>query len=130
MNETRDLLERVGERFAFPEDAFDRLEDRRDTRRRNRRLAAGIAGMAIFAAFVFALARASSTGSAPAPADPDPVPSPSVETGPLTPIVRSDESFVQTNRGIEAVDRSTGAERTLVRCGDPCVFIENFAVSP
>ncbi|HZD18806.1 MAG TPA: hypothetical protein VE669_11755 [Actinomycetota bacterium] len=48
MNETRDLLERVGDRFAFPEHAFERLERRRDRKRRNQRVTAGIVGVAVF----------------------------------------------------------------------------------
>jgi hypothetical protein len=53
MNETRDLLERVGERFAFPDEAFERLERRRDRRRRNQRIAAGAAAIAVFVAAVW-----------------------------------------------------------------------------
>ena len=53
MNDTRELLERVGDRFAFPEDAFDRLERRRDHKRRNQRVAAGVVGIAVFVAAVW-----------------------------------------------------------------------------
>jgi hypothetical protein len=53
MNETRELLERVGDRFAFPEDAFERLERRRDRKRRNQRLAAGVVGIAVFVAAIW-----------------------------------------------------------------------------
>ncbi|MGZ8570628.1 MAG: hypothetical protein ACXWW5_00200 [Actinomycetota bacterium] len=53
MNETRELLERVGERFAFPERAFERLERRRDRKRRNQRMTAGAVGVAFFAAAVW-----------------------------------------------------------------------------
>ncbi len=55
MNETRERLERVGERFAFPEHAFERLLRRRDRKRRNQRIAAGVVGMAVFVAFVAAV---------------------------------------------------------------------------
>lgn len=48
MNEHRDLLERVGERFAFPDQAFERLARRRDRKHRNRRIAAGVVGVAVF----------------------------------------------------------------------------------
>ena len=78
MNETRDLLERVGDRFAFPDRAFERLERRRDRKRRNRRIAAGAAGIAVFAALVFALARATWSDSAPRPGEPPPSPTPSI----------------------------------------------------
>ena len=53
MNETRELLERVGERFAFPEHTFERLERRRDRKRRNQRLAAGAVGIAVFLAAIW-----------------------------------------------------------------------------
>jgi len=53
MNETRDLLERVGERFLFPDRAFERLERRRERRRRNQRIAAGVVGVAVFAAAIW-----------------------------------------------------------------------------
>ena len=53
MNATKELLERVGERFTFPEDALVRLQDRRQRRRRNQRIAAGVVGIAVFAAAVW-----------------------------------------------------------------------------
>jgi hypothetical protein len=53
MNETRDLLERVGERFTFPDDMFERLERRRDRKRRNKRIAAGVVGIAVFVAAIW-----------------------------------------------------------------------------
>jgi hypothetical protein len=53
MNETRDLLERIGERFTFPDDMFERLESRRDRKRRNKRIAAGVVGIAVFVAAVW-----------------------------------------------------------------------------
>lgn len=52
MNETRELLERVGKRFAFPEQAFERLARRGYRKQRNRRLAAGVVGIAIFVAAI------------------------------------------------------------------------------
>src|SRR3972149_815866 len=50
MNEPRDLLENVGERFAFPDQAFERLARRRDRKRRNQRIAAGGVGVTGFVA--------------------------------------------------------------------------------
>jgi WD40 repeat protein len=40
MNDTRDLLERAGSGFAFPDEAFERLIRRRERRSRNRRVGA------------------------------------------------------------------------------------------
>ncbi len=48
MSETRAVIERVGERFAFPEDAFERMLRRRDRKRRNERVAAAAVGIAVF----------------------------------------------------------------------------------
>ena len=53
MNESRELLERVGDRFPFPEQAFERLVRRRDHKERNRRIAAGIVGVAAFVAAIW-----------------------------------------------------------------------------
>ena len=53
MNDTRDLLERVGERFNLPDDMFERLGRRRDRKRRNQRIAAGVVGIAVFVAAVW-----------------------------------------------------------------------------
>jgi hypothetical protein len=53
VNETRDLLEQVGERFRFPDQAFERLERRRERKRRNQRIAAGVVGIAVFVAAVW-----------------------------------------------------------------------------
>ena len=122
MNETRDLLERVGGRFAFPANALERLEPRRDRKRRNRRIAAGIAGIAIFAALVFGLARATLSESSPTPAVPDQSPSPSIQTEQLPQILRRGEVVVVgDNSSLEALDRSNGERRTLAQCEDPCV---------
>ena len=53
MNETRELLERVGERFAFPEQcASRRSQRRRDRKRRKQRIAAGVVGFAVFLAAI------------------------------------------------------------------------------
>ena len=130
MNETRDLLERVGDRFAFPDQAFERLERRRDRKRRNRRIAAGAAGIAVFAALVFALARATWSDSAPRPGEPPPSPTPSIgieQSG--NPILRANEVVVSNHGPIEAVDLETRDRRTLVACEDPCVFFSGAAVS-
>lgn len=46
MNETRDVLERVGERFDFPDHAFERMLRRRDRRQRNRRVGTIVVALA------------------------------------------------------------------------------------
>jgi len=130
MNETRDLLERVGDRFGFPDQSFERLERRRDRKRRNRRIAAGAAGIAVFAALVFALARATWSDSAPRPGEPQPSPTPSAGIEPsVNPILRANEVVVNDFSSIEAVDLETLDRRTLVTCKDPCVFFSEAAAS-
>jgi dipeptidyl aminopeptidase/acylaminoacyl peptidase len=133
MNETADLLERVGDRFAFPDQAFERLERRRDRRRRNRRIASGAAGIAVFAALVFALARATWSDSAPRPGEPQPSPTPSVGIErSVNPILRANEVVVSETGvmlAVEAVDLETHDRRTLVACKDPCVFFSAAAAS-
>jgi hypothetical protein len=52
MNDTRRLIERVGEHAPFPGDAFERMLRRRDRKQRNQRLAAASVGIAVFAAVV------------------------------------------------------------------------------
>ena len=130
MNETKDLLDRVGDRFGFPEAAFERLERRRDRKRRNRRIAAGVAGIAIFAALVFGLARATLTDSSHTPVSRDHSPSPSVQTEQLPQILGQSEVVVRgEDETLEAFDQATGERHTLVRCQDPCVFFYRYAVS-
>lgn len=129
MNETRDLLERVGDRFAFPDQAFERLERRRDRKRRNRRIAAGVAGIALFAGLVFGLTRATLSESSLTPVRPDESPSPSMQTEQLPPILRGGEVLVEGDNSLEALDRASGERRALVRCQDPCVFFPSYALS-
>lgn len=73
MNDTRELLRRGVEGFEPAPDAFERVLVRRDRKRRNRRFAAGIVGIAVFliaaAGFVRLLGSERTT-----PADPEPAP--------------------------------------------------------
>jgi hypothetical protein len=55
MNETRELLERVGKHFAFPEHAFEGFQRRRDRKHRNQRIRAGVVGIAIFVAVLIVM---------------------------------------------------------------------------
>jgi hypothetical protein len=60
MKVTRDLLVGVGKRYELPEPAFERLVLRRDRKRRNNRIAAGIVGIAVFVAAVWIVTSAGS----------------------------------------------------------------------
>ena len=59
MTEYRDVLERVGDRASMPEPAFDRILRRRDRKRRNQRISAGVVGLAVSVALVLALVNVS-----------------------------------------------------------------------
>jgi hypothetical protein len=78
VNETGRLIERVGERAPFPDDAFERMLGRRDRKQRNKRLVAAGVGIAVFVA-VMALALGSFLRSAPVPIAP-----PTVDPGAVT----------------------------------------------
>jgi WD40 repeat protein len=49
-------VERAAERFRLPEGAFQRLVSRRDRKRRNQRIAAGLVGVAVFVAAIWVVA--------------------------------------------------------------------------
>ena len=117
MNETRDLLERVGERFAFPDEAFERLERRRDRKRRNQRIAAGVVGIAVFVAAIWVIA----TGG-PFDRTQPAVTGPTVPPAPGVPEV---DYVIDLNTGVmtplpEAIIRSLGGP----------LFEHHYAVSP
>jgi Tol biopolymer transport system component len=117
MNETRDLLERVGERFAFPDEAYERMLRRRDRKRRNQRIAAGAVGIAVFVAAIWIIATGGpSDRTQPAVTGPSVPPAPGVpkvdyvidlDTGAMTPLP-------------EAIVRSLGGP----------LFEHQYAVSP
>jgi Tol biopolymer transport system component len=70
--EEHDLFERAVQRFAPPEDSFERFVTRRDRKRRNQRIAAAAVGIAV--ALAVAVIGARLFRSAPTPADPTPPP--------------------------------------------------------
>jgi DNA-directed RNA polymerase specialized sigma24 family protein len=114
MNETRELLERIGGRFAFPDEAFERFARRRDRRRRNQRLAAGVLGVAITLAGVLVGASLLRSSSVPGGGSPEPTPA-----SPLPALRRGAEVLEHAccDSGIQAVDPTTGATRLLVKEG-------------
>ena len=78
MNATRELLERVGERFAFPEHAFEGFQRRRDRKHRNQRIRAGVVGIAIFMAAVLIVMTGGPAERSFTPADDSPTVAPDV----------------------------------------------------
>jgi len=59
-------VERAAERFRPPEGSFERLEIRRDRKQRNRRVAAGVLGIAVFALAAIGFARLLGSEGTPA----------------------------------------------------------------
>ena len=53
MNETKELLQRARSQFPPPEGVLDSLRRRRDRKRRNQRMTAGVVGIALFVAAVW-----------------------------------------------------------------------------
>lgn len=53
MSDTRELLRRGVEGFEPMPDAFERVLARRDRKRRNRRITAGVVGIAVFVATIW-----------------------------------------------------------------------------
>ena len=88
MNETKDLMRRGVGDFEPTPDAFDRVLARRDRKRRNQRVAAGVLGIALFAfaAIGFIRLLGSERGPVIGPAtSPSPTVSPSPVTQPPSP---------------------------------------------
>jgi hypothetical protein len=66
MSSTREIVDRVGGRFPFPDAAFDRLTRRRLRRQRNRRIGAGALGLVVSLLAIAAVARVFATDGIPA----------------------------------------------------------------
>ena len=54
-SESKATLERIADRIPIPEPAYERFQRRRDLRRRNQRIAAGVIGITVFVASVWAV---------------------------------------------------------------------------
>jgi dipeptidyl aminopeptidase/acylaminoacyl peptidase len=110
VSETKELLRRGVGGFEPMPDAFERVLARRDHKRRNQRVAAGVLGIAVFALTAIGLARLLASGGIPAS-----------QPWPTGPIVRGDVEvlgFTRTSdeaRGdLVALNPETGEEQVLV----------------
>jgi Tol biopolymer transport system component len=109
MSDTQRTLERELERLSPPRIPFDRLVRRRDRRRRNQRIRAGVLGIAIAIAVGW-LGVNAIRSAAPRPADPAPTPE----------LRQGSEFIVFEPRGtglgwdLAAQDPGTGVVRTIV----------------
>jgi hypothetical protein len=111
MSEYRTTLERELERLQPPRIPFDQLARRRDRKRRNQRIAAGVVGIAVFVAAVWIVTNSpfhqAQTPAVPGGAETGPIETGPTETGPtyngptytLGPVTNEDlavgESFMQ-----------------------------------
>ena len=82
MPETRPLLERVMERVELRPLRLEGFHDRRDRKRRNQRIAAGVVGIAVFVAAVWVVTGAGSTDRTQTPVVPGGGVTRPAETGP------------------------------------------------
>jgi TolB protein len=125
MNDTGRLIERVGERAPFPNDAFERMLRRRDRKQRNQRLAAAGVGIAVFVAVVALLLGGDPFDrSRPAVTSPT-VAAPSVQNGEIT-----ISTYPGNGDGLQAIDPAGGPARVLVACSKACYDIGSPDWSP
>ena len=82
MIDERERYERAFQQFQMPEPAWDRLIGRRDRRRRNQRIAAGVVGIGIFVAAVLVVTSVGSFDRTQTPVVPGGAETGPAETGP------------------------------------------------
>jgi hypothetical protein len=111
MNETRELLERVGGRFDFPPRAFEGLERRRHRKRRNQRITAGAVGIAVFVTMVWIATTGGPTDRTDTPAVTGP---PRVVSGPTGPPASTRPADARRTRTVEGISFSLSADRSWV----------------
>ena len=93
MPETRPLLERVMERVELRPFTLEGFHDRRDRKRRNQRIAAGVVGITVFVAAVWIVTTVGSFDRTQTPAVPGPA-----ETGPMSlPPIPGDQEGAVSN---------------------------------
>jgi Tol biopolymer transport system component len=119
MSDRFDVLERYARLFEAPEPSFDGLLRRRDRRRRNERITAGVVGIAVFIAAIWIVTRGGSIDRSRTPAAP----------GGARPSVVQDRSAVD-----HLVDLNTGAitvlPETITRLHDAGGVVGQYAASP
>jgi Tol biopolymer transport system component len=83
MNDTKGLLQRACSQFPPPEGVMESLRRRRDRKRRNQRIAAGVVGIAVFVAAVWIVTSGGSFNRTQQPAV-EPTPTPPAGSAPET----------------------------------------------
>jgi Tol biopolymer transport system component len=134
-------LERIARRVPVPEPAYERMLHRRDRKRRNQRIAAGVVGIAVFVAAVWAVTTGGSFNRTQQPVvQPTPTPPartiPGVDylidlnTGEMTQlpngIAGSGEGYAVSPDGTKvAYTSAVGGNATTFEPATPQVFIAN-----
>jgi WD40 repeat protein len=116
MTEYTKLIERLGERYGGPDLSTDQLLNRRDRKRRNQRIAAGVVGIAVFVATIWVVTSVSSldrseTSVGPAGGITGPVETGPTETGPAE--IGQGPASLPVSATDYLVDLETGARTPL-----------------
>jgi hypothetical protein len=110
MIDERERYERAFQQFQMPEPAWERLVGRRDRKRRNQRIAAGVVGIAVFVAAVWVVTSGGAFDRTQTPAVPG-----GAETGPIgTPTVGPDAGWDGVGFPPEGTAPSTPKKGKLV----------------
>jgi len=122
VNEYRSVLERAGSNFAPLDLELESLLRRRDRKRRNQRIAAGVVGIAVFVAAVWVVTSVGSLDRSEAPAVPGPA-----ETGPAEPncvVTRCTETgpAVTATKPGYLIDLNTGEMTQLPKSIAGCCY--------
>jgi hypothetical protein len=94
MIEERERYERAFQQFQMPEPAWNRLVDRRDRKRRNKRITAGVVGIAVFVAAVWIVTSGVWFDRTQTPAVPGGAETGPAVTGPAVPLPSTRVGFI------------------------------------
>jgi Tol biopolymer transport system component len=120
MSEYRSILEQAKERYGAPDMPLEGVLRRRDRKRRNQRVTAGVVGLAIgLVAIVIGASIFRSSPKVPA----NPKPTPIMGNGPIT-------IFGLFTGGLRSLSLDGRHERSLVECSGSCTEVSSAAWSP
>jgi Tol biopolymer transport system component len=130
MSDLRTILTRGVGGTAPPPEGFERMLRRRDRKRRNQRIAAGVVGIAVFVVAVWIVTSGGVTDrtlTPVAPATTGPTDVLSVATAPWVPSTKSEgvDYLIDVNTG-----ETTSLPRPIVRSLAPTVDLGRYAASP
>src|SRR5262245_4046519 len=128
MDDYRGTLERARGRYTAPDLSVESIYRRRDRKRRRERVTAGVVGLVILVGVV--IAGASVLSSRPSPVIDSPTPPA------LAPLRQPNEVVLLTGgaggkpQRLVAADVTTGEQRPLATCAEPCVLLGAQTWSP